>query len=127
MQPDRFFHVAVKTDALDASVDFYRDALGGAIVAESGPNDDVTYAALVVADKRVYCFERAPYEAAGLVDELPTGFLHFGFVVPDAEEAFAELEAVGAEPVMEPSVFDDLKIAFVRAPSGVRVEVLEEL
>jgi len=112
MDPESFFHVALK-------------------VLERGDADDgegataVTHAALEVADKRVYLFDRAPYEAAGLVDELPLGFLHVGFVVDDVEAAAKDLSGAGVEFVMEPSVFGDLKIAFVADPAGVRIELLE--
>lgn len=127
MHPERFFHVAIKTDDLDASIDFYRELLDGTVVDENAPDDEVQYAALEVADKRVYVFEQAPYEAEGLVDELPTGFLHFGFVVPDVDAAVEELTDAGADVLMEPATFADLRIAFVYGPSGTRVELLEEL
>jgi predicted enzyme related to lactoylglutathione lyase len=125
--PDRFFHVAVKADDLDGTVAFYRDAVGGDVVDESDADAEPRYVALEVADKRVYCFDRAPYEAAGLVESVPTGFLHFGFVVADVDAALSSLRTAGAEVVMEPSTLGDLRIAFVRDPTGTRVELLEEL
>jgi predicted enzyme related to lactoylglutathione lyase len=127
MEPERFFHVAVKTDDLEESVAFYRELFDGAVVDESAPDEEVQYAALEVADKRVYVFERTPYEAEDLVDDLPTGFLHFGFVVPDVDAAVEELIDAGAELLMDPATFGDLRIAFVYDPSGTRVELLEEL
>lgn len=127
MQPERFFHVAIKTDDLEESVAFYRELFGGTVVDESAPDEEVQYVALEVADKRVYVFEQAPYEADGPVDELPTGFLHFGFVVPDVDAAVDALTEAGADLLMEPATFGDLRIAFVYDPSGTRVELLEEL
>lgn len=132
MQPESFFHVAVKVDDIDSCLDFYRDQFDADLL-ERGRADDgedataVDHVALSVADKRVYLFDRAPYEAAGLVDDVPTGFLHFGFVVDDVESACADLADAGVEFVMEPSVFGDLKIAFVTDPAGVRIELLEHL
>lgn len=126
MHPDRFFHVAIKTDDLDSSVAFYRELFDGTVVDESAPGEEVQYVALEVADKRVYVFEKAPYEAEGLVDEVPTGFLHFGFVVPDVDDAVEELTDAGTELLMAPATFGDLRIAFVYDPSGTRVELLEE-
>lgn len=127
MHPERLFHVAIKTDDLEASTAFYQEIFGGEIVDESGTDDDVEYVALEVADKRIYLFDRAPYEANGLVEDLPTGFLHFGFVVPDIDDAMAELADAGAEILMEPATFGDLRIGFLYDPSGTRVELLEEL
>lgn len=132
MEPESFFHVAIKVDSLEEGLDFYCQQFDAELL-ERGHADDgegataVNHAALEIADKRVYLFDRAPYEAAGLVEDVPTGFLHFGFVVDDVEAACEELAAAGVEFVMEPSVFGDLKIAFVTDPAGVRIELLEHL
>lgn len=132
MEPESFFHVAIKVDDLQASEEFYQDQLA-AEVLERGHADDgerataVNYTAFSMADKRVYLFERAPYEAAGLVDEIPTGFLHFGFVVDDVDTAYEQLQSRGTEIIMEPTTFGDLKIVFFTDPTGVRIELLEHL
>ena len=132
MEPNSLFHVAVKTDDLDASEAFYRNHFDAEVV-ERGRADEgegataVSHVALDVADKLVYLFDEAPYEAAGLVDSVPAGFLHFGFVVPDVDAAHGELAADGVEFVMDPTTFSDLKIAFLVDPSGVRIELIEHL
>lgn len=131
MEPESFFHVAVKADDLDASEAFYRDHFDAEVV-ERGTADGsgataVTHVALDVADKLVYLFDEAPYEAAGLVDSVPAGFLHFGYVVPDVEASHGRLADADVEFVMEPTTFGDLKIAFLTDPSGVRIELLEHL
>ena len=132
MELESFFHVAIKVDDLDDALEFYRQQLGAELLergrAEEGEGATaVDHAAVAIADKRVYLFDRAPYEAAGLAENLPTGFLHFGFVVDDVEAACEELAAAGVEFLMEPSVFGDLKIAFFTDPAGVRIELLEHL
>ena len=132
MEPESFFHVAVKTDDLDASERFYRTHFGADVVERGDAADGegataVDHVALDVADKLVYLFDRAPYEAAGLVDSVPTGFLHFGYVVPDIDAAHDQLAGDDVEFVMEPTTFGDLKIAFLTAPSGVRIELIEHL
>ena len=132
MEPESFFHVAIKTDDIETSEAFYREHFDAAVV-ERGDADEgsgataVDHVALDVADKLVYLFGEAPYEAAGLVDAVPTGFLHFGYVVPDVAAAHDELAAADVEFVMEPTAFGDLKIAFLTDPSGVRVELIEHL
>lgn len=132
MIPESFFHVALKVDDMKESIEFYREYFD-AEVRERGYASDgegataVTHAALAIADKRVYLFDRAPYEAAGLVDGIEPGFLHFGFVVDDVEMAAEELSETGVEFVMEPSIFGELQIAFFVDPAGVRIELLEHL
>lgn len=54
------------------------------------------------------------------------GLDHFGLRVDDLEAAAAELKAKGAEFSMEPKdLRPGLRIAFVRAPGDVRIELLE--
>lgn len=130
MTPESFFHVAIKTEDIDACVDFYREYLDGELVdrgsAEEGTGATaVNHAALEVADKRIYFFDRAPYEAAGMVEDVPTGILHYGFVVDDVAQSAAELAAADVEFIMEPTTFGDLKIAFFTDPADVRVELIE--
>ena len=131
MQPSAFFHVALKVADIEESLAFYRDHFDADLI-ERGHADEgegataVEHVALDVADKRVYLFDRAPYEATGDVETLPTGFLHFGYVVGDIDAACAEL-AGDVEFVMGPATFGDLKIAFFRDPTGVRIELIEHL
>ena len=130
VHPESFFHVAVKTADLDASETFYREHFDAEVVDRGDAADGegataVNHVTLDVADKLVYLFDEAPYEAAGIVDRLPTGFLHYGFVVPDVDAAHDELTAAGVEFLMEPTTFGDLRIAFLRDPDGVRVELIE--
>jgi uncharacterized glyoxalase superfamily protein PhnB len=130
MEPTSFFHVAIKVEDVDAVVEFYERHFGATVLERGDASEGegataVTHAALEIADKRVYVFDRAPYEAAGLVDDVPTGFLHYGYVVEDVETASEELLNEGVEFVMEPTVFGDLKIAFLTDPAGVRIELLE--
>ena len=127
---DSFFHIAIKTTHLDTSEAFYRDHFGGEVVdrGEAADGDGATavnHVALDVADKLVYLFDEAPYEAAGLVEHVPTGFLHYGFVVSDVDGAYDELSNSGVEFVMEPTTFGNLRIAFLTDPDGVRVELIE--
>ena len=62
---------------------------------------------------------------AGPVDP-HLGLDHFGFRVENLAQAAAELKAKGAEFAVEPKdLRPGLKIAFVRAPGDVRIELLE--
>ena len=131
MQPDSLFHVALKVADIDESLAFYREYFDADLIerghaAEGEGATAVNHVALEIADKRVYLFDRAPYEATGDVDALPTGVLHFGYVVEDVEAACVDL-AGDVEFIMEPTTFGTLKIAFFRDPNGVRIELIEHL
>ncbi|MFH1560250.1 MAG: VOC family protein [Chloroflexota bacterium] len=55
------------------------------------------------------------------------GLDHFGLKVENLEEAAAELKSKGVEFTMEPRTTPTgLKIAFVRGPEDVRIEVVEK-
>jgi lactoylglutathione lyase len=70
---------------------------------------------------------------ASAADDLPScspgrylGLDHFGLRVKDLAEACAELKRRGAEFVTEPhTIRPGLKIAFVRGPENIRIEILE--
>jgi catechol 2,3-dioxygenase-like lactoylglutathione lyase family enzyme len=130
MTPESFFHVALKIADLDRSESFYRRHFGGEVVDRGDATDGdgataVNHITLDIADKLLYLFDEAPYEAAGLVEDVPPGFLHYGFVVPDVDAAHDELHGSGVEFLMNPTTFGDLRIAFLRDPDGVRVELIE--
>ncbi|WP_246988853.1 VOC family protein [Halorientalis marina] len=132
MDPESFFHVAIKTDDLDASEGFYQDHFDASVVERgsadgSGSATDVNHVTLDIGDKLLYLFDEAPYEAAGLVESVPTGFLHFGYVVPDVDAAVTDLDAANVPVFMPPTTFGDLRIAFLTDPNGARVELIEHL
>ena len=66
-------------------------------------------------------------------DDLPAcspgrykGLDHFGLCVEDLDAACAELKRRGVEFTMEPNaVRPGLKIAFVRGPENIRIEILQ--
>jgi catechol 2,3-dioxygenase-like lactoylglutathione lyase family enzyme len=54
------------------------------------------------------------------------GLDHFGFRVDNLDEAVADLKRRGAEFAVEPyNIRPGVRIAFVRAPDDVRIELLE--
>jgi lactoylglutathione lyase len=54
------------------------------------------------------------------------GLDHFGFKVESVDEAVAELKRRGAEIAVEPrTIRPGVRIAFVRAPDDIRIELLE--
>ena len=54
------------------------------------------------------------------------GLDHFGFRVEDVDQTVAELKRRGAEIAVEPrTIRPGVRIAFVRAPDDVRIELLQ--
>jgi len=72
----------------------------------------------------------AQVSADSIMGEAPTdphlGLDHFGLRVDNLDAAYAELKQRGAEFAVEPrTIRPGVKIAFVRGPDDVRIELLE--
>jgi catechol 2,3-dioxygenase-like lactoylglutathione lyase family enzyme len=105
----------------------YYEKMFGAKIIESTQSDGqqridldinglVVFIAPVLEDADVPSGPSEPY----------IGLDHFGLRVENLGEAVAELKRLEAEFTMEPRTLrPGLKIAFVRAPDGVRIELLE--
>ncbi len=92
------------------------------IQSDGRPRVDLDIDGLIVfiapapADADVPASPRDPY----------LGLDHFGFRVDSVDETVAELKRRGADIVDEPrTIRPGVRIAFVRAPENVRIELLE--
>jgi len=105
----------------------YYEKMFGAEILESTQSDgqqriDLDINGLVVFIARV---PEGANEPSG-PSEPYIGLDHFGLLVENLDEAAAELKGLGAEFTLEPHTLrPGLKIAFVRAPDDVRIELLE--
>ena len=76
----------------------------------------IIFIAPVAPDADVAASPREPY----------LGLDHFGFRVDSLDQTVAELKRRGAEIAQEPhTIRPGVRIAFVRAPDDVRIELLE--
>jgi catechol 2,3-dioxygenase-like lactoylglutathione lyase family enzyme len=76
----------------------------------------IVFIAPVAADAQITASPPDPY----------LGLDHFGFRVDNVDETVAELKRRGAEIVDEPrTIRPGVRIAFVRAPDNIRIELLQ--
>ncbi|HEU0075414.1 MAG TPA: VOC family protein [Dehalococcoidia bacterium] len=76
----------------------------------------IIFIAPVAADANIEASPKDPY----------LGLDHFGLRVESVDDTVAELKRRGAEIVTEPrTIRPGVRIAFVRAPDDVRIELLE--
>jgi catechol 2,3-dioxygenase-like lactoylglutathione lyase family enzyme len=76
----------------------------------------IVFIAPVAADAQITASPPDPY----------LGLDHFGFRVDNVDETVAELKRRGADIVDEPrTIRPGVRIAFVRAPDDVRIELLQ--
>lgn len=135
----RFDHLSLHVRDMDATLRFYRDALGMRVLFDqqlAGANLDAVMKRAGVAGRMVGL--QVPGSDAMI--ELIAGVrkinddpgtqdsLIFSLRVPSADAAHAALRAAGIEPLQPVQQFGDtVKLFFVRDPDGRRIEFLEAL
>ena len=115
-------NLAVKVADLDEACRFYEEA--GAEVRDRMVWGDGERADVFLGPVMITLFTRAIYE--DVVDLPSEGFLHPALFSDDLDA-----ELVGHDVIWGPSVvegaFGTRRIAFVRAPGGIRLEFMEQL
>ena len=117
-------HIHLRSqDPMETAVYFNR--MFDAKILESVQSDGQTRVDLDINGLMVF-LARAPSDAPPGPAEPYVGLDHFGLRVENLDEAAAQLRERGAEFYNEPrELRPGLKIAFVRAPGNVRIELLE--
>ena len=117
-------HIHLRSRDPEAAVQFYHDMFGAEIVkttqTDGRPRIDIAIDGITI------CIAKAQPEHDNAPDRPYVGLDHFGLQVADLDEAAADLKRRGAEFYSEPRLLrPGLKIAFVRGPDDVRIEILE--
>lgn len=120
-----FDHIHLRTPDPEATAAFYAEMFGAEILRstqQGKPRIDIKlgganiFLAPVTADQGVAAPPVSPYQ----------GLDHFGLSVSDIDAKVADLKAKGAEFTMEPTTIrPGTRIAFLRGPEGVSIELLE--
>ena len=119
-------HIHLRSRDPKAAVQFYHDMFGAEIVettqTDGRPRIDVEIDGLTICIAQALPDQDLPHTP----DRRYIGLDHFGLQVEDLDEAAEDLRRRGAEFISEPrQLRPGLKIAFVRAPDDVRIEILE--
>lgn len=117
-------HLHLRSPDPDATARFYVEMFGARPTGrnESGGALRVT---LDLGGLPLF-IERVPADTAAPPSPPFLGLEHLGLIVDDLDAAVAELRAKGAQFTMEPtSPRPGIRICFVQAPDGARVEVLQ--
>jgi catechol 2,3-dioxygenase-like lactoylglutathione lyase family enzyme len=123
-------HVLVLTDDIDATRDFYRDALG----LVEGDRPPLEFPGYWLYADRVPCVhvaDREAYTTHSAITGIPasppadgTGALdHLAFAGDDHDEALARLERIGVVPRQNTVPGNGMRQLFFEDPNGVKIEI----
>lgn len=117
-------HVHLRSLDPEAAADFYVSMFGGTVTGRLEYGD--TLRVIVELGSLRLFIDRVPPGTHGPLKPPTLGLEHFGLIVADMEAAAAELTAKGAVFTLPPtSPRPGTKIAFVQAPDGAQVEIVE--
>ncbi|MGH7095597.1 MAG: VOC family protein [Stellaceae bacterium] len=122
----RYDHVHLRSPDPDATADWYRKMFGAEIV-KSVMSNGIERTDLKLGGVNHF-IAKVPDEAplAGKEDGSFVGLDHIGLRVNNIDAVYAELKAKGAEFTVEPkTIRPGVRIAFVRGPQNVLIEILD--
>ena len=121
----QYDHIHLRARDPQEMAAYYRDVFDAKVVEAMQPNGrprielDLDGLVILIADSPA---EDSPASPA----EPYLGLDHFGLRVADVDETVTELKRRGAEIIDEPrTIRPGVRIAFVRAPENVRIELLQ--
>ncbi|MCU0558934.1 MAG: VOC family protein [Desulfobacterales bacterium] len=123
----RFHHVHIICKDLEAMIGFFTARIGAELVKRKkfgtadGASLDLKGATI---NLRV---ARADEKMEGDASRTVYGYNHIGLEVDDIEAAFADLSAQGYSFFMPPTNIPDLRIAFLRGPEDIVIELVQRL
>lgn len=126
MQKYTYDHIHLRTRDPEGTAKYYNDMFDAKII-ESTQADGSKRLDLDINGLTIFIMRVAEGDDVPLPPSVPhMGLDHFGLGVDNLDEAAAQLKSKGAEFTMEPRDFrPGVRIAFVRAPDDVRIELVQ--
>ena len=113
-------HVTIYTTRLDASVAFYQDIVRLKITSDRRPNAPMVFLANQKGETEIELIETPPEQA------YTGGGLAIGFYTEDVEAEHTRLAGLGLEPTEIIRPGPGVQFFFVKDPSGVQVQLIQE-
>ena len=127
------WNIGIKTDELDAEVDFLRRVGAEVVLRErfdAGEGTSLEYAILRLGGVRMLLFPKTIFEDR-IEGGVPPGLTHAVYEVDDLETEYQRIKALGAQVLVEPreisAGFGRRKLAFFRSPGGLAFEIMQIL
>ena len=118
-------HIHLRAREPEKMADYYREVFDTKVVIAAQPNGQPRIE--MDLDGLVILIAGSPgADAAESPSDPYLGLDHFGLRVQSVDDTVAELKRRGAEIIDEPrTIRPGVRIAFVRAPENVRIELLQ--
>ena len=123
----RLHHIHLICRDLEGMINFFTDALGAGLVARRkfGTADGATLDLQgATINLRV---AREDEVMVGDASQARFGYDHLGLQVDDIDAAYRDLNERGFTFFVEPRNIPDLRIAFLRGPEDITIELVQEL
>ena len=124
-------HVHLRSSDPDATGRFFETMFGAEVTRSTYPPGTLypgqMRISMKVGGQKVLVAPKHPHDATAAAPAFPYyGVEHIGLTVDDVDAACAELRAKGAEIAIGPLTRDPgTRLAFVRGPDGVMVELVQ--
>jgi catechol 2,3-dioxygenase-like lactoylglutathione lyase family enzyme len=121
----RYDHVHLRSPDPEATAQFYARMFGAEVI-RSTQSDGKPRIDLDLGGMTVFIAQASPDHAAPAPRAPYFGLEHLGLRVNGIDAAVADLKAKGAQFTMEPTTIrPGVRIAFLRGPENVSIELLE--
>ena len=119
-------HIHLRSPDAEATALWYENMFGAEII-RSVQSDGRPRLDLSLGGVAVFIAQVPPEQAVAAPPEPPyLGLEHIGLVVDDIDATAAELAAKGAQFTVKPTTIEPgIRIAFIRGPEGVLVEIIQ--
>lgn len=120
-------HVHLRSPDPEATARWYQEMLGAEVIRTPQADGTTRIDLMLGGSQPVFITPSRTETPARPAPDAPYfGLEHFGLTVPDLDEATAELKAKGVRFQLEPTAMrPGLRIAFIRGPENVSIELLE--
>ena len=126
------WNIGAKVMNLEAELGFFQRLGAQPILREKLAGDDsgAEYAIVSLGGARLSLFPQVMFEDR-VAGGVAPGLTHVVYETDDVEKAFERLQAAGGEVLIEPTFarggFGSRRLAFLRSPGGVVIEVMQVL
>ncbi|HET8996742.1 MAG TPA: VOC family protein [Acetobacteraceae bacterium] len=118
-------HIHLRSPDPAATAAWYEQMLGAEVIRTPQP-DGSTRIDLDLSGQKVFIAQADPAKTASSPQSPYMGLDHFGLTVTDMDAAVAELKAKDVAFTMEPkTIRPGVRIAFLTAPQGVSIELIQ--